>query len=952
MKKISKLFLVVLILNLIAIPLISSLEFDNTKSFDENYGKYGKVTIKNWFGLLDLVELELKTNTYYCGADCSANIEIIMYQKGVLIDDVKFVGGEVKNYDFYADGKPYKLGTEVDAGTYQVRLEGEKNWRDDVDWQITSQGILIDDWAYWFGLFIYSFSAENEGGTTFNPTGVATNGSVIAVSSDPQNMIYIYDMNGKWIKNKTTNASHVNVFGIDWNGSNWFGMDSGSTGTEHVLYKYDANWNYISGCRTSTAQTYWDIAINETQVFGITNEENIYRLDYECNELQNFKTPGGDKDGIARNESDLFISSNTNGNITKGSLGGVWSANFTTPIGVNSFGIDLYNEYMYVANYGSKEILIYLVGEDESDPPTITIYAPTGTLDYGGETQLINWSVSDASFVNTTWFNYNGTNRTLNGNTNSTNFNLATPPFNLTFYANDSYDNVNSSFVNWTYKIFLNNQTFNAQTTEGATEFFSLNFTKDSLLQVSTIDLIYNGTVNSFAYSVNGDIIISQGSIVISSQTQEVNVTFFYNIKLDDGSSINTTLNNQTIQIINMDDCSVFENLIYNFTQYDEEDKTTLTVNNTMEIQVNLFDTSKTLNLVNFSQTFFEVKNATICLEDALLTTVNYSAYVVVKYSANSTTLTDAYSVEYYNILNQTIANITVPRHIALYNLKEKDTTKFRLTFRDGSFVLAPNILVQVHRQYIEDNDFKIVEIPLTDNNGQTMLNLVRNDIVYNFIMVDESNNVIAIFNSVTVFCQDFIIGECTINLNAESIAEETYDYNEEFGISLTSPTFDNSTGLISITFITDDLLPKTISMDVLRNNAFGNRSVCSNSLTSASGTLSCNASAVTDSDQFLFVHSFVNGDQASQDTINLNASTLNFGIIDGAFYAFLIILLLITLFMEDKKILVISLGLGWVVVISLGLVSGRLVGATSAGIWIIVTIAIFLWKLNKEEGA
>ncbi len=48
---------------------------------------------------------------------------------------------------------------------------------------------------------------------------------------------------------------------------------------------------------------------------------------------------------------------------------------------------------------------------------------------------------------------------------------------------------------------------------------------------------------------------------------------------------------------------------------------------------------------------------------------------------------------------------------------------------------------------------------------------------------------------------------------------------------------------------------------------------------------------------------------------------------------------------------LVISLGLGWVLIIGLGLVNGKLVGFGSAGIWIIITIGIFLWKLNNEEG-
>ena len=53
---------------------------------------------------------------------------------------------------------------------------------------------------------------------------------------------------------------------------------------------------------------------------------------------------------------------------------------------------------------------------------------------------------------------------------------------------------------------------------------------------------------------------------------------------------------------------------------------------------------------------------------------------------------------------------------------------------------------------------------------------------------------------------------------------------------------------------------------------------------------------------------------------------------------------------MDDKKVLVASLGLGWLAVISLGLMNGKLIGASSAGIWMLVSISIFIWKLSQEE--
>ena len=55
-------------------------------------------------------------------------------------------------------------------------------------------------------------------------------------------------------------------------------------------------------------------------------------------------------------------------------------------------------------------------------------------------------------------------------------------------------------------------------------------------------------------------------------------------------------------------------------------------------------------------------------------------------------------------------------------------------------------------------------------------------------------------------------------------------------------------------------------------------------------------------------------------------------------------------MFMEDKQVLVLSLVIGWAVCIALGVLRGALMGALSSGIWRIVCVVIFLWKLKKEE--
>ena len=128
MKKLLVLFLV----GLFCISFISAFTFDNIKSFDSKVGDYGKIEIRNsvlglkWFQLDKIAELELKENTDTCGSSCSAETEIVMYQRGSLIDDVKFmtlqedeswIKQDIRSYQFYI--KTDEKEIDVDDFEYQ-----------------------------------------------------------------------------------------------------------------------------------------------------------------------------------------------------------------------------------------------------------------------------------------------------------------------------------------------------------------------------------------------------------------------------------------------------------------------------------------------------------------------------------------------------------------------------------------------------------------------------------------------------------------------------------------------------------------------------------------------------------------------------------------------------------------------------------------------------------------
>ena len=583
----------------------------------------------------------------------------------------------------------------------------------------------------------------------------------------------------------------------------------------------------------------------------------------------------------------------------------------------------------------------------DKSSPTINITFPTETIDYHAiNTNLsVNWTVSDLT-LDTCILQFEGVNKTVTCNDNQTQINI-TNSINKTiiFYVNDTLGNVNSSSRTWDYKIFQNSLNFSSSTVGGSTETFTLNITKLSSLQISLVNLVYNLSSSSATFT-NGDNPIITKNLQIPNPTSDTNLSFFFSFLMSDSSLINTTSNNQTVLNFGIGNCTTFTTLVYNFTMLDEENQTKLS-NVNIEYAFNLSDKDRVTQISSFS--FESTENPTaICINQNLTSTSEFSLDGVLKYKS----LNGSFLTRYYNILNFSLKNSTIPNLINIYSVLGIVATPFKLTFRDSSLTLSPNILVNVNKQFVASNDFKTVEIPITDTNGQTILNLVRNTAIYNLIFTDIQGNIVASFNKVAAFCQDFTIGDCVLNLDAPSTTTVISNISESLGISQII-TYENSTSTATMTF--SSLTSEAITARIIgtTQNQFGNSTVCDNSLTSTLGTIDCDASSILTTDNYLFIDIFSNGNYIETRVININPVTPllggNYGS-NGFFIAFLMMLIIIILFSDDKQTLLIMIGIGWAVILVFGLVKGTIIGKTSAGIWLLITIITMIWKLKKEE--
>ncbi len=627
----------------------------------------------------------------------------------------------------------------------------------------------------------------------------------------------------------------------------------------------------------------------------------------------------------------------------------------------NASGINN-SDYLFDLSLGDGDYTIYGTATDnesqqtnsssiriviDSTLPQFNNVTPNTTTAYFlmGSNETLNTTITDTN-LDSCWFDYNGTNITIEGCVsgvqNYTSFLYQLGNNNITIYANDSFGNLNSTFTSWGYRIIEINQTYNNQTLEGATEDFSAIIRLGDGESIIAVAFVYNGSATAGVNAALGNNTeIKLENFVIPQVSTKTNITFNWSVILTGGEIINLTSQNQTVGNLAVDNCSAFTNQILNITMVDEEEQTPL-LNTTLEVAINLLSVDRSQTVVSLSGSFGEENPIGICLSENVTNETMYSLDAILKYTA------EGYAIEYYNLVNFSLDNETKTQSITLYNLNASDSTDFQLTFNGEDFLPVEGALVFVERQYIAENIFKTVELPKTDSNGQTILHLVRNDIIYNIRIVKEGE-ALASFLNIIAFCQDFTIGDCTLPLNAQSKTTGIFNYDDEIGILYDSPpTYNATTNIVSFAFTSTSGSTKIVKMNVERRDIFGNNSICDNTLVSTSGTVSCNI-GVNLSDTTLFTTITIDGEKWIADTTQIDKT--NFGSIGFVVWFFLSIALLL-MFSESKNGVMISIAISYIGAVTLGLVTGTITGVGSAGIWMLVITSIGIWKINKNRSS
>ena len=615
-------------------------------------------------------------------------------------------------------------------------------------------------------------------------------------------------------------------------------------------------------------------------------------------------------------------------------------------------------EIEYIYNGGDGMTYINL----ELSDITVELIAPPNnyittnqTIEFQG-----NFSATNANFTNTTLYIWNsdgsvfGTNESgINPAINSSNLTISELVI-LSNYEWNFYtcgENATGSLCefateNRSFKLIPyteNSQNYSTNTIEGNLETFIINITVVPGFRVETADLVYNNTAYPGTFVSSNDEYIIQRQIVIPNVDFTTNYTFYWQITMEGEDALNSTKHNQTVYNITIDDCTTNIYTLYNITILDEKEQTEINetaYNLTAEVNLHLYDITKSSEVENYSGSFNQTNPFSICINNNLSNGVSYSLDAQIFYGG------DGYAEEYYHIQNSTITEDDFPTSINLYDLDDSHSQVYLITYKDENLLAVENALIQIQRKYVDEGIFKTVEIPKTDYNGETVAHLESNNALYTLIILKDGQ-VLATFDKVIAKCQTPALKECKINLNSFSSQVEPSDFTSLDDFTFTSD-YNKDTRTITVVFSIPSGTPSTILLNTTKYDSLGIEQVCSDKLTSSSGTLTCtvpssfgNGSIISklEKDGELIAQAFISMEQDPSDIYGGNIVLLSL---------FLFLTLIGIGISNNPMITGFFLIFGAIMGVALNLVgtgSSSFIGAGATILWLIIAIIIIIIK-------
>jgi len=406
-----------------------------------------------------------------------------------------------------------------------------------------------------------------------------------------------------------------------------------------------------------------------------------------------------------------------------------------------------------------------------------------------------------------------------------------------------------------------------------------------------------------------------------------------------------TDTENITVYALEIDDCSSYGDVILNLSLKDEEEDTYLfppTANNTdVQVDLKIIATDNSSLSWDYSNTWTDDADGIvqICVPSGVLNNSEYKMEFVMGYSAED------YVQEFYYLDNGDLNadkqyNSLTTDQINLYDLPLDDSTTFLFKFFDEDNIEVKDGVVHTFRKYIGDGEFREVERSKSDNNGETHVHLVEEDVIYYFKISLESE---ILFTSAS-YSAKCLSTPCQIDLEASGEFEE-FDNNWDLANGSYDVTSDAGTRQVSMLYLLED--PKTMNITVMKysNNPDTMEVVGSDQAYSTGGILSVTVPQVAGNISFIAVI-YEDGEVIDTEWVDFSPSGTDYFGATGIFMALLLIICLILMGSSEGEGTLIFAIIGLILISALKLIDLNyyaLVGFICAAV-------ILIWKISERR--
>jgi len=861
---------------------------------------------------------------------------------------------------------------DVRAGNYTIKLTGSKKPSRTVDWVIISNGIRLDEWAEWAGITYtydeHSYGVDGTGGIT-NQQGIKITSKVDGVLRNvtlftgcTANRVTIYDSSLNPLQTGTVVSGNAS-FSVNLTAHQDYTILAHNAGNTSYTRAYanvgvtlpeiETNVNFTAG-KTFAGEdrnTIYNIkgvvtSVGEDKIINLSIPEDNY---YSGNNTVVFNS-SYELDSTVLINTTLWIDNNPNE--TK-----IISGTTNTSQWIKELGHGIHNWTVQACDSddtcGFADNRSFYI---DLEPPNISIANNlTNITTFSLPTQSVfNYTASD-DYLEDCYYNTSDdiTYEIITCNQTAYTINWTAGGMKtINYCANDSagLESCNSENIyidyygytqtdrldpiaednNQTYTLIVNTTGLELPTT---TAYLYLN---NTLYYPTTNE---TGTTQSnFSYSL----IIPSGWGNSSGNV----IDWYWNYTIDGlVTNQSTDLTNTTVTQMGVDDCSIYGTPILNLSLLDEGDLEFFNLSaETTNIEIDLQLTSEFGTIFNYNTTWTNENNVSVCVPNNVLNTTNFTIDFTIGYDSSS------YVNEFYYLDNGTLSNLSsfdslTDKTINLYDLLATDSTSFLFNYFDEDGLIVRDIIVHVFRKYIGAGEFREVERAKQNDDGNTVVHLVEEDVIYYFI-ISQNGTILFTSNTYTALCQDT---PCEIQLSESGGFQEfneNWDLIDNGGYSISS---NSVTREVNLTYSLTS--PSTMNLTIYKLDNSGNYEyINSSQATGTSNVLTVYVPTSSGNTSFFAT--------IEQDEEYINSEWIDFeedfsvyaGNELSLFIGGIMILTLGLMAISSGVLSIVFLSIGMVMALILGLVDYRTTTGMTLLIYFIVVAGIFIWKLTRRN--